>query len=130
MILRKLLASSSLAIAGTLETLRIRLETLRDEQTISDPGLAESLIEAEEIEDELLDEILTEGEEPKEESAHTPSKIDREKLREEIAILRHLTDWAKGIGIDTKTRTLLKALDIGFEQMVLYGCCYESPDLH
>jgi SNF2 family DNA or RNA helicase len=32
LILRKLLASSSLAIAGTLDTLRARLETLRDEQ--------------------------------------------------------------------------------------------------
>ena len=126
LILRKLLASSSLAIAGTLETLRIRLETLRDEQTVSDPGLAESLIAAEEIEDELLDEILTDGDDPPSEPIQLPSKIDRGKLKEEIAILRHLTDWAKGIGIDTKTRTLLKALDIGFEQMTATGAARKA----
>ena len=60
LILRKLLASSSLAIAATLDTLRDRLETLRDEQAQNDPELAERLIETEEIEDELLDEILGE----------------------------------------------------------------------
>jgi hypothetical protein len=54
LILRKLLASSSLAIAGTLDTLRARLETLRDEQIKDDPEFAERLIESEDIEDELL----------------------------------------------------------------------------
>ena len=58
LILRKLLASSSRAIAATLDTLRARLEALRDEQTQSDPELAERLIETEDIEDDLLDEIL------------------------------------------------------------------------
>ena len=58
LILRKLLASSSQAIAATLDTLRTRLEALRDEQAQSDPEFAEQLIEAEEIEDDLLDEIL------------------------------------------------------------------------
>ncbi len=126
LILRKLLASSSLAIAGTLDSLRIRLETLRDEQTVSDPEFTESLIEAEEIEDELLDEILAEDEEPLCESKPNPINIDRHKLKEEIASLRHLGDWAREIGIDTKTRTLLKALDIGFEQMVSTGAARKA----
>jgi hypothetical protein len=43
--------------------------------------------------------------------------IDRQKLREEIEILQRLANWARSIGTDTKTQTLLKALDIGFEQM-------------
>src|SRR5208282_2668025 len=60
LILRKLLASSSQAIAATLDTLRTRLEALRDEQTLNDAEFAERLIEAEEIEDDLLDEILSE----------------------------------------------------------------------
>ena len=42
LILRKLLASSSQAIAATLDTLRARLEALRDEQARSDPELAEA----------------------------------------------------------------------------------------
>jgi len=126
LILRKLLASSSQAIASTLDTLRVRLETLRDEQTVSDPDFAERLIENEEIEDDLLDEILTSEEEPNEESKPNPLVIDRHKLKEEIAILRHLGAWAHGIGIDTKTRTLLKALEIGFEQMAAIGAARKA----
>ncbi len=118
LILRKLLASSSLAIAATLDTLKVRLEALRDDQARSDPEFTERLIEGEEIEDDLLDEILAEDEEVEE---TTPVTIDRQRLREEIEMLQRLADWARSIGIDTKTRTLLKALDIGFEQMSATG---------
>lgn len=124
LILRKLLASSSLAIAGTLETLRTRLETLRDEQRQNDPELAERLIEAEDLEDDLLDDILAEDEEAVSETA--PVAIDRQKLREEIDMLQRLATWARSIGIDTKTRTLLKALDIGFEQMATTGAARKA----
>ena len=53
LILRKLLASSSLAIAATLDTLKARLEALRDDQARSDPEFTERLIEGEEIEESL-----------------------------------------------------------------------------
>ena len=125
LILRKLLASSSQAIAATLDTLRTRLETLRDEQTQNDPEFAERLIEAEEIEGDLLDEILTEDE-AIDAPETAPVTIDRQKLREEIDILQRLATWARGIGIDTKTQTLLKALDIGFEQMTTTGAARKS----
>jgi superfamily II DNA/RNA helicase len=124
LILRKLLASSSQAIAATLDKLRIRLETLRDERAQDDPEFAEQLIEAEEIEDELLDEILAETDEAKEEAS--PRTIDRKKLREEIEILQQLATWARGIGVDTKTPTLLKALDIGFDQMATTGAARKA----
>jgi hypothetical protein len=125
LILRKLLASSSQAIAATLDTLRVRLETLRDEQARSDPEFTERLIEAEEIEDELLDEILAEDEDA--ERAKAPLvAIDRQRLREEIDILQRLATWARGIGIDTKTQTLLKALEIGFEQMAKTGAARKA----
>jgi len=125
LILRKLLASSSQAIAATLETLRARLESLHDEQARSDPEFTERLVEGEEIEDELLDEILAESDEP-EGTAAAPANIDRQKLREEIDILQRLATWARGIGIDTKTRTLLKALDIGFQQMAATGAARKA----
>jgi hypothetical protein len=125
LILRKLLASSSLAIAATLDTLRVRLEALRDEQTQSDPEFAERLIEAEDIEDDLLDEIL--AEDPDATVPETaPLAIDRQKLREEIDILHRLATWALGIGIDTKTHTLLKALEIGFEQTATTGAARKA----
>jgi hypothetical protein len=89
LILRKLLASSSLAIAGTLDTLRGRLETLRDEQIKDDPEFAERLIEAEDIEDELLDDILAEDAQAEAAEANADA-IDRPKLKEEIELLERL----------------------------------------
>jgi SNF2-related domain/Helicase conserved C-terminal domain len=124
LILRKLLASSSLAIAATLDKLRTRLETLRDEKVQDDPEFTEGLIEAEEIDDDLLDEILAESEEPTAEKVLCT--IDREKLREEIDILQRLANWARNIGTDTKTKTLLAALDIGFEQMTTTGAARKA----
>lgn len=125
LILRKLLASSSQAIAGTLETMKIRLEALRDEKLRDDPEFTERLISEEEIEDELLDEILDENGSDESTEA-VPETIDRQQLREEIELLDKLANWARGIGTDTKTRTLLSALDIGFEQMAAIGAARKA----
>jgi superfamily II DNA/RNA helicase len=57
----------------------------------------------------------------REDAPSVPASIDRKKLREEIDILQQLATWARRIGVDTKTRTLLTALDIGFEQMAATG---------
>lgn len=124
LILRKLLASSSQAIAATLDTLRLRLETLRDEKVQADAGLPEGLIDAEEIEDDLLDEILAEPEEAGFDNA--PRAIDRRKLREEIDILQRLATWARSIGTDAKAKALLTALDVGFEQMAVTGAARKA----
>ncbi len=124
LILRKLLASSSQAIAATLDKLRTRLETLRDEKVQDDPEFTEGLIEAEEIEDDLLDEILAEPDETQAVSA--PRTIDRQKLREEIDMLQRLAAWARSIGTDTKTKSLLIALDIGFKQIAATGAASKA----
>ncbi len=120
LVLRKLLASSSHAIANTLEAMKVRLENLRNEQVEDDPEFPEALIADEEIEDDLLDEILSESDEA---SPPDPKSvtIDWTKLREEIRVLDWLATWARRIGTDTKTQTLLKALEIGFERMQTMG---------
>ena len=120
LILRKLLASSSLAIAGTLETMKIRLEALRDEKIQDDLDFAEQLISDEDIEDDLLDEIL-DIDPPEEDGDMPPPTIDRKQLKEEIDLLAQLSVWARSIGTDTKTRSLLSALEIGFKQMAITG---------
>jgi SNF2-related domain/Helicase conserved C-terminal domain len=125
LILRKLLASSSLAIAGTLDTLRARLETLRDEQIKDDPEFAERLIETEEIEDELLDDIIADDADP-DSSAPVAGPINRAKLKEEIELLGRLSERARSIPVDTKTETLLKALEIGFAQMAETGAARKA----
>ncbi len=125
LILRKLLASSSQAISGTLDTLRARLEVLRDEQVSDDPTFAEQLIDAEEMEGDLLDDIL--AEEPTTENGDDrPAVIDRQKLREEIELLGQLSARARQISVDTKTQTLLKSLDIGFAQMAETGAARKA----
>lgn len=120
LILRKLLASSSSAIAGTFKTMQLRLEALRDEKVNDDPEFAEQLISDEDIEQDLLDEIL--DLDPIEENdTKSPRAIDRKQLKEEIDLLEHLYTWASSIGTDTKTLSLLSALDIGFQQMATTG---------
>lgn len=125
LILRKLLASSSRAIAGTLDTLRIRLEGLLKGQTTPDDGLVAQVIESEEMEDELLDEILGEEEENPELAADIP-KPDAKKIQEEIEILSKLADWARRIETDSKSRTLLEALNIGFTEMTRTGAARKA----
>jgi hypothetical protein len=125
LILRKLLASSSSAIAATLDTLRSRLETLRDEQIGNDPEITERLIASEEIEDELLDDILADDVSESVADEHH-GLIDREKIKEEIELLQELAARARAIPVDTKSETLLKALEIGFAQMAETGAALKA----
>lgn len=128
LILRKLLASSSATIAATLDILRQRLQAMLDERisgTDDTVDLAELLAENEELETDLLDEILGEDED-KVPSRDADAPVDRQKLREEIAILARLAEEARNIRVDTKSRTLLKALETGFDQMAAVGAARKA----
>ncbi len=121
LILRKLLASSSLAVAGTLEVMKDRLLKMRDGLPTTE-NITERIIEEEEMEDELLDEILSD-EEPDDDSdsEKKTTGIDEKKLNEEIEELERYIQWARSIGVDTKSHALLKALKIGFSEMEKMG---------
>jgi hypothetical protein len=127
LVLRKLLASSSHAIAGTLETMKERLEKMRDGLPTAE-SLVEQIIALEEIEDEYLDDEL----ELPDETAGAPSeplvepKIDLARLKTEIGDLERLIIWARSIGIDTKSRALLTALDVGFSEMAKTGAARKA----
>lgn len=125
LILRKLLASSSQAIAVTLDKLRERLETMKDELAGSDPDFTEHLIEEEELEEELLDEILAESEDA-DQSEMPIVSVDPQKLREEIDILQRLATAARAIDIDTKTQALVEALETGFDGMATTGAAQKA----
>lgn len=133
LVLRKLLASSSQAIAGTLAVMKTRLETLQADNLKAASALpssdarlnasdwVETLADEEDFETDLLDEILGESsdhshDDPQAEAA-TQSTIDAQQLQNEIAELDRLQNWAQSIGTDTKTRALLQALDVGFNTM-------------
>ena len=128
LIIRKLLASSTQAVAGTLETIKSRLEAIR-------AGLPapENLLEELVAEDDLADDVLDEGDEEQDtssadaETATTDeTAVDRLKLDAEIAELERTIQWARSITVDTKSRTLCTALEIGFTEMEKMGAGRKS----
>ena len=119
LILRKLLASSSHAVASTLDTMKERLVQLRDGLETSD-HFSEDLIESEEIEEDLLDELIGESMEDEPEESDDPQPT-RQALESEIGELARYSQWARSIGIDSKSRSLLTALDVGFAEMEKMG---------
>ncbi|MEK6677716.1 MAG: SNF2-related protein [Planctomycetota bacterium] len=121
LIFHKLLASSSHAIAATLDTMKARLVAIRDAVSIDTDQLPECLVEAEELEDELLDEILAEQSPDPGELKEPPVTHDRNKLKGEIDELDRLSAWSRSIGTDTKSETLLFALETGFAELVKVG---------
>jgi hypothetical protein len=121
LILRKLLASSSLAIAGTLEVLRDRLLAMLDGKPVEDDW-QEKVIAAEEMDEEVLDELLEVGEP----AAEPEQGVDARRLRQEIEDLNQLAKRARSIGTDTKTRALLTALDVGLGELRKMGAAEKS----
>jgi len=114
LVLRKLLASSTSAIINTLHTITARLKSLEEEQTLEDDWF-DRLIAEEDLEDEYFDI------EPDEDTESQPIKIDKVKLRGEIAELEQYITLAHSIREDEKSHALIKALDIGFERMAEMG---------
>lgn len=121
LIVRKLLASSPYAVAGTLDAMRDRLIRLRDQQ-VDTRDIWQHIVEDEELEEEILDELLDEDEiDTNEQSNQAEPKIDLQKLNDEIKTLEDFSRWAHSIGVDTKARNLIKALNVGFERMAGMG---------
>lgn len=119
LVLRKLLASSTFAIAGALQTISNRLkkmiqkkeppETLEEELDKDYEGLSES---AEEWADE----------EPQIEI----SENDRQAIEQEIAELEDFAKLATSIEHNAKGKALLKALDIAFEKTKELGAAQKA----
>lgn len=115
LVLRKLLASSTFAIADTLVRLASRLESLSHTQ--------EGLLGDDDIEglDELEDEMEEEQEETGETSAEPPPSFDPEKLKAEIADLRRFIEQARRISANAKGAALIPALKTAFEKAQALG---------
>ena len=106
-VLRKLLASSTFAIAGALTSISNRLQTRLDQSRPADELL-------DELNDdyEALDETAEEWDEDAE--AEPLTEADRKALAKEIAELKEFAALATSIEQNAKGRALLKALDVGF----------------
>ena len=112
LILRKLLASSTFAIAGTLEALEKRLQDVVNNQEKED--LMENVSADFESAPELLDEWDNEDETEKTDF-YTPEEI--EGIKEEIILLNEFKNLAKSIIKNSKGEVLLTALKKGFEKI-------------
>lgn len=122
LILRKLLASSSRAVEQTLITIRDRLLDMK-KGIIRNLKLEDLIDEDQVILVEEDQDELEEDEEYTEELAESKSQeiIDLKKIDAEIAEIEKFIEMAKKINVDTKSKALLKALEIGFKKMEELG---------
>nr|WP_315221122.1 SNF2-related protein [uncultured Duganella sp.] len=115
LVLWKLLASSTHAIAGALETMAKRLQGELDESS-DIPDLAEALDQDYESLDETADEWNEKA------PSTAPSKSnERDALAQEIAELRHFKTLATNIRDNAKGNALLTALDRAFSELERLG---------
>lgn len=121
LILRRLLASSTYAIAGTLKALADKMETLYQEKEKSETE--EFKFDDYETQDELKDEWNEESAEPAFYNKKNPplTSEDYEKIRQELLELREFFKLANSILKNSKGEVLLKALDNGFSETQRLG---------
>lgn len=120
LVLWKLLASSSHAIAGALETMAKRLQGVLDD-TAEIPDLAEELDEDYESLDETADEWNEQGS-----ATAAPSRAERDAIAQEIEELRHFKELATNIRDNAKGKALLTALDRAFAELDRLGAAQKA----
>ena len=110
LVLRKLLASSTFAIAGTLRRLAARLEDLAAQEGLIDDDDLEGIDELED-EWEADDDVKRTG----------VQEIDPRKLQAELADLRRFADQAERITVNAKGEALVPALTTAFDHAEKLG---------
>ncbi|WP_418125346.1 SNF2-related protein [Variovorax sp. 160MFSha2.1] len=120
LVLWKLLASSSHAIAGALETMAKRLQGVLDETT-EVPDLTEELDDDYESLDETADEWSDQDPD-----ATAPSRMERDAIAQEIEELRRFKTLATSIQDNAKGKALLTALDRAFAELDRLGAARKA----
>jgi adenine-specific DNA-methyltransferase len=114
LVLRKLLASSTFAIAGALSSISNRLQSRLDK---SRPP--QSLTEELDEDYEALEQTAEEW--PDDDQEEQLTAADQRALEIEIAELREFAALATSIEQNAKGRALLKALEVGFSKAREFG---------
>lgn len=117
LVMRKLLASSSFAIYGTLDTMISRLQLLLDRQNADSLGIEYDYETLEELEDEWN----FEDEEDQTLSDAAFTEEDLTAIEDEMHLLMQYRDLAGKIKVNSKAQHLLIALEKGFEQLNKLG---------
>jgi ERCC4-related helicase len=120
LVLWKLLASSTHAIAGALETMATRLQGVLDEVP-NVPELADQLDE----DYESLDETAEEWNESESDN-EASHKNERDAVAQEIAELRHFKALATNIRDNSKGKALLTALQRAFSELDRLGAAKKA----
>lgn len=118
LVLWKLLASSSRAIAGALDTMTKRLQGVFAEST------AQDLVETLDEDYESLDETAEEWEEENESNILTADEY--QAIADEIEELKHFKQLAENIREDAKSRALLTALSTAFAKLKELGAAQKA----
>lgn len=117
LILRKLLASSSYAIYGTLDALVNKLEAILLRQEVAD--LIETIDEDYETADEVVEDWFEEDDQEIDEILY--SEIDIQNIKNEIEDLKKFRTLAKTIRKNSKAEHLFVALEKGFAELERLG---------
>jgi len=131
LLIRKVLASSPTALCGTLEIIRERLQELLN-KTKKGLSVSDIFIKQTDMDEDLLDEMLEDEEDDlvaKNGQTSVEEKevrVDVDLLAAEIKEIDQYIIWAKGIGVDTKSKALLTALNIGFQKMKEMGAARKA----
>lgn len=143
LIIRKLLASSSHALASTLDMIADRLDRMAKDQESQTHGGSSSgsdpldaLLAGHDIDDDLIEEILEDQDSPAEDDdlrddggykdASGLTNADLASIRAERDLVRRFAGWARSVQIDEKSRALVSALAIGFERMQSMGASQKA----
>ena len=136
LVVRKVLASSTAALIGTLECILARLRRIENQTAVSDDDLLAGIFENE---PDLWEEIAEDAEDSEDAEtgedgpAAPPSAvaadavpIDRNRLAREIDLVEGFVRRARSIGTDTKARHLLTALKAGWERLRPLGAAEKA----
>ena len=121
LVLRKLLASSTFAIAGALETLIKRLT-----QTLDDKSFSLNLTEVLDQDFETLDELSEEIEATSTEDNHAKTQSEIAAIKDEIAELESFRNLAVSITENAKGMALLQALKVAFKKLDELGAAKKA----
>jgi superfamily II DNA/RNA helicase len=123
LVLWKLLASSTHAIAGALETMAKRLQGVLDASPVVD--LTDELDEDYESLDETAEEFV-DGEDDTAQDCAGPSKEERTAISKEIDELCYFKTLATNIRDNSKGKALLTALDKAFAELDRLGAAKKA----
>ena len=129
LVLRKLLASSTFAIAGALETLTNRLKkTLAEKASTLDRGAdnGRGLIDELDEDFETLDEIAEEIDDLPVDEAQARTKEQVQAIAQEIADLESFRQLAVSINENAKGTALLQALKVAFAKLDELGAAKKA----